>query len=357
MSAQPTPPPSYEQVLLESQGDANMEIFTVQNPRITDLDYNAYTADDQGPPPPRVAFVASSAQPSPSLPRKGTPPASPANIPALALQPVSPAPAPAPAPAPTAAAAAAAAAAAPAAAPVPKPKPKPKPDPSLKGFKCKEDRRTLIRKLYLLMAAMQLATVGSVSIFVFIMPIKHWMKKDGLPLLYASIGIFVWCFFVLAVILPSKKKVEGSSIRFVIFTISYAWLLGAVSGHFATYILLAAAVVIGLTFLAAAIISIKADINMKKGLIIVSVVVLFLVGLTCIGTYFAFGVDELRDCGFGGLIALVVSELMTACIQLMLSKNNHGFTKESPCLAFFHLFSYIRDVVIMCIHKILCCAL
>lgn len=39
----------------------------------------------------------------------------------------------------------------------------------------------------------------------------------------------------------------------------------------------------------------KTDINMKKGLIIVSVVVPFLVGLTCIGTYFAFGVDEVSS--------------------------------------------------------------
>ncbi|XP_046561529.1 protein lifeguard 3-like [Haliotis rubra] len=230
-------------------------------------------------------------------------------------------------------------------------------DPSLKGFISKEVRRAMIRRLYLLLMAIQISAVGSISIFVFIKPITGWMEKDGLPLLYAFIGVFLWAFAVLAIILPKKKMLQGNGIRFIIFSFTYACLLGAVSGHFATYSLLSASVMMGLTYLSVAIFSVKADINMKKGLIFVTVVVFVVIGAICIGTYFAFGLYKLRDTAIGGAIAIVMCELFTASIQLMLAKDNHGCTNENPCLAFFNIFSHMKDAIIFWIVNILCCAI
>ncbi|XP_067672276.1 protein lifeguard 1-like [Haliotis asinina] len=381
MSTEPPPPPTYEQVLLETQGDASMDIFTIQHSGARDLGYIPYIGDDERPPPSRQAFLTSPTAEAAPLPQKGTPQASPEKTPALPPEPVLPeavAAAELPPPPPE-----------PAQAPKPKPKPQPKPkpkpaatpatpsstsnktapkptgagtstpaaNPSSKSSKSKEDRRALIRRLYLLLMAIQLAAVASVSIFVFIKPITRWMKKDGLPLLYASIGVFLWAFVVLAIILPTKKKVEGNGLRFIIFAFTYACLLGAVSGHFATYCLLAASVMMGLTYLCVVIFSMKTDITMKKGLIFVTVVLLLVIGAICIGTYFVFGLYKLRDSGIGGAIALVLCELFTVSIQLMLSKDNHGFTKDNPCLAFFNIFSHMKDAIIFGITKILCCAI
>jgi len=125
------------------------------------------------------------------------------------------------------------------------------------GFENNDIRRLFIRKVYAILSIQLIVTAGFVAAFMGIDSVKNYMQVDGVPIVYASLGVYMITYFCL--VCPCcnfQRKYPLNVIMLSIFTIAMSVVAAAIASCYQTEVVLLAAattativlVVTGLTF-------------------------------------------------------------------------------------------------------------
>jgi len=125
------------------------------------------------------------------------------------------------------------------------------------GFGNNDVRRLFIRKVYAILSVQLIVTAGFVAAFMGIDSVKNYMATDGIPIVYASLGVYIITYFCL--VCPCcnfQRKYPLNVIMLSIFTIAMSVVAAAIASSYQTEVVLLAAattativlVVTGLTF-------------------------------------------------------------------------------------------------------------
>ncbi|XP_067686197.1 protein lifeguard 2-like [Haliotis asinina] len=217
-------------------------------------------------------------------------------------------------------------------------------DTVMAGFSDKAVRRSFIRKVYLILMAQLLVTVGFICLFIYVNPIRNWVRTDGFWFYYVSYGTFLVTYIVLICIPSVRRATPGNYICLGVFTLAFSYMVGTISSYYSTNIVL---ITIGITALVCLSISLfaiqtKIDFTMCSGLLFVLVMVLFFFGWACLITFYTVGYNRILDCVYGGLAALVFGLFLIYDTQMIVGGRKHELSPEEYIYGALQLY---MDVV------------
>ncbi|CAG5098878.1 Oidioi.mRNA.OKI2018_I69.XSR.g16054.t2.cds [Oikopleura dioica] len=110
------------------------------------------------------------------------------------------------------------------------------------GFDNNDVRRLFIRKVYAILSVQLIVTAGFIAAFMSSEEIKGYMRTDGAPILYASLGVYMVTYFCL--VCPCcnfQRKFPLNVIMLCLFTIAMSVVAAAVASSYNTDVVLLAA--------------------------------------------------------------------------------------------------------------------
>ncbi|PVD35856.1 hypothetical protein C0Q70_02825 [Pomacea canaliculata] len=188
------------------------------------------------------------------------------------------------------------------------------------SFSDKAVRRGFIKKVYLILTAQVLVTVAFICFFIFVIPVKNWVRTDGLWFYICAYCTFLITYFVLVCCPSVRRKSPGNFICLIVFTIAFSYMAGTISSFHDTKIVLlamgiTAAVCISISIFA---IQTKIDFTLCSGLLFVLVMVLFFFGWACMISYYAWGHGAILNAVYAGLGALVFALFLIYDTQMIM---------------------------------------
>lgn len=151
------------------------------------------------------------------------------------------------------------------------------------SFSDKKIRHAFIRKVYLILMVQLLCTVGIIAIFIFVKPVKNWVRTHGW-FYYISYAVFFVTYMVLICVPSVRRKVPGNYICLAIFTLAMSYMAGALSSYHSTEIVFIAIAITAAVCLAISLFAIqtKIDFTMCSGLMFALSMVLVFFGFACL---------------------------------------------------------------------------
>jgi len=110
------------------------------------------------------------------------------------------------------------------------------------GFENNDVRRLFIRKVYAILSVQLIVTAGFVAAFMGIESVNNFMKEEGVPIVYASLGVYMVTYFCL--VCPCcnfQRKYPLNVIMLSIFTIAMSVVAAAIASSYQTEVVLLAA--------------------------------------------------------------------------------------------------------------------
>lgn len=201
---------------------------------------------------------------------------------------------------------------------------------SYSSFSDKAIRRAFIRKVYLILTAQLLVTIGFIALFIFVEPVKNWVQRDGLWCYIVAYVTFLVTYIVLVCCPSVRRNYPGNFICLAVFTVAFSYLTATISSFHDTKIVLLAAGITGAVCLAISLFAIqtKVDFTMCSGLLFALVMVLFFFGWACMITYYCWGYNHIMDTVYAGLGALVFALFLVYDTQMIVGGRKHELSPE-----------------------------
>lgn len=198
------------------------------------------------------------------------------------------------------------------------------------SFSDKAIRHAFIKKVYLILTSQLLVTFGFVAFFIFVKPVKDWVRNDGLWFYIVAYVTFLVTYIVLVCCPSVRRKSPGNFICLAVFTLAFSYMVGTISSFHDTNIVLLAAGITTAVCLAISIFAIqtKIDFTLCSGLLFALVMVLFFFGWACLITYYAFGYNRIMDSVYAGLGALVFALFLVYDTQMIVGGRKHELSAE-----------------------------
>lgn len=198
------------------------------------------------------------------------------------------------------------------------------------SFSDKAIRHAFIRKVYLILTSQLLVTLGFIAFFIFVKPVREWVRTDGLWFYLLAYGTFLVTYITLVCCPSVRRKSPGNFICLAIFTLAFSYMVGTISSFHDTNVVLLAAGITAAVCLAISIFAIqtKIDFTMCSGLLFALLMVLIFFGFACMITYYAFGYNRIMDSVYAGLGALVFALFLVYDTQMIVGGKKHELSAE-----------------------------
>ncbi|KAL3836677.1 hypothetical protein ACJMK2_022099 [Sinanodonta woodiana] len=199
------------------------------------------------------------------------------------------------------------------------------------SFSDKAIRRGFIRKVYLILTAQLLFTLGIIALFTFVHRIKQWITKEGGAwFYYVSYGVFLVTYILLICIPSVRRRTPGNFIALGIFTMAFSYMVGTISSFYETNVVLVAAGVTAAVCLSLTLFALqtKIDFTMCSGLLFALCMVLIFFGFSCMIVYLTVGYSKILDCVYGGIAALLFSLFLIYDTQMIVGGRKHELDPE-----------------------------
>ncbi|CAL8108958.1 unnamed protein product [Calicophoron daubneyi] len=184
------------------------------------------------------------------------------------------------------------------------------------GFSEKSVRRGFIRKVFLLLAAQMVATVGIVCIFMFVTPFKIWIQQHAW-FYYLSYAVFIVTYILFGCFSECRRRYPLNILCLVFFTLILSYLAGCIAAFHDTEAVLIAFALTVVMCLALCLFAVQTRIDFTtcSGLLFVLCLAFFLTGLACLIVYVVSGPSRVLDAVFGGLVLLVLGLMLVISMQ------------------------------------------
>ena len=210
---------------------------------------------------------------------------------------------------------------------------------NMQAFGSKEVRMGFIRKVYSILSVQLIVTFGFVCIFVYSDGAKKFARENS-AMVFVGFGVSIVSLLVLMCCGEVRRKFPANFICLGIFTLAQSFMLGVVSGHYGTKIvmlavLITAVVCIGITIFA---FQTKIDFTVYAGVMFVAVLVLMVMGLILM--FVKIPILHVIYAGVGALIFCVYLIIDTQMIVGGTHKN-----QISPEEYIFGAISLYTDII------------
>ena len=202
-------------------------------------------------------------------------------------------------------------------------------------------RHGFIRKVYAILSVQMLITLGFISLFVFVDPVKDYTEKNPWLFILAMVLTFV-LLFTLVCFENLRRSSPINFILLITFTICESFLLGVISGQYDTKIVfiaiaITAVITISLTIFA---FQTKIDFTVYSGILFVVLICLFIFGI--IAMIFP---SQIMMAVYGSLGALLFSAYLVVDTQMMIGGNHqYSISPEEYIFAALNLYLDIINI-------------
>ncbi|XP_078454574.1 protein lifeguard 2-like isoform X2 [Lampetra planeri] len=206
-------------------------------------------------------------------------------------------------------------------------------------FSEKSIRHAFIRKVYAILMAQLIVTIGIICAFIYWETLRNW-SQDVPWLVYASIPATFILLMCLSCCSGIRRKAPCNFIFLLLFTLLEGVLLGSVSCYYSAASVMWAAGITAFISLGLTIFSFqtKIDFTMKSGIMFVFLMALLSFGLMC-----AILRSDWANIAYATLGALIFAVYLVIDTQLMMG-GNHRYSLSPEEYIFAALNLYI-DIV------------
>ncbi|XP_064643738.1 protein lifeguard 3-like isoform X2 [Lineus longissimus] len=193
----------------------------------------------------------------------------------------------------------------------------------MNSFSDKAIRRSFIKKVYLILTAQLLVTVAFIGVFVFVHPVKMWVRQNSW-FYYISYATFLITYITLVCCPSVRRKYPGNFICLGVFTVAFSYMTATISSYYDTNIVLIAAGITAAVCLAISAFAIqtKWDFTMCSGLLFALSMVFFFFGIACMIVYLTIGPNQILNCVYAGLGALLMCLFLVFDTQMIIGGSN-----------------------------------
>ncbi|XP_064644170.1 protein lifeguard 1-like [Lineus longissimus] len=205
-------------------------------------------------------------------------------------------------------------------------------------------RMGFIKKVYAILTAQLICTIGIMCIFIFIQPVKEYARNNHW-IMWVAFVVTIVCIIALACC-PNVRRTSPTNFIFLaVFTICEGFLLGVISSSYDTDAVMMAAgitavVAFGLTIFA---FQTKWDFTMMGGILFVFLIVLLVFGIICLIIR-----NRYASIAYASLGALIFGFYLVFDTQLMLGgKHRYALSPEEYIFAALNLYLDIVNMFMM----------
>lgn len=182
------------------------------------------------------------------------------------------------------------------------------------SFSNKRIRQAFIQKVYLILTAMLLVTVGVICIFVFVDPLKEWVRDHWWLWLFSYLVYFT-LYMVLTCCETVTRSYPANYICLAIVNLAFSCVCATISCQYSTWIVLVAAGITALVCMCVSIFAIQTKIDFTScyGLMCVLAVVLIMFALAVTIVYYVAGPNYILTCVYGAVASLVIILVSRSC--------------------------------------------
>ncbi|CAH8517798.1 unnamed protein product [Heterobilharzia americana] len=213
------------------------------------------------------------------------------------------------------------------------------------NFSDKNVRRAFIRKVYITLSVQLLFTLVIVCIFVLVLPVRNWVRRNPW-FYYLAYAIFFVTYLVLGCIVSVRRKVPGNYICLTVFTLALSYMAGSIGAFYGAE---AALIAVAITFALCLCITLFAiqtriDFTMCSGMLFVFGCVVMLTGLACMIVYFTLGPNKVLQGVYGGLVTLLFGLYLAYDTQQIMGGRQYELEPEEYIFGAMQLYV---DIVFM----------
>lgn len=217
------------------------------------------------------------------------------------------------------------------------------------NFGEKSVRAGFLRKVYAILCAQLLVTIGIVCIFIFHKPAKHFVQRHPATF-YAAWGVTFVIMIVIACFEKPRRKFPLNLTLLGVFTLAEGYLLGVISAFYARDEVLMALGIVAVISVAITIFAFqtKYDFTMMGGFLFVALIVLF-----CFGILTIFFYSRIMSLVYACLGALVFAMYLVYDTQIMMgggkayaiSPEEYIFASLNLYIDIVTLFMFILSII------------
>ncbi|XP_051562261.1 protein lifeguard 3-like [Myxocyprinus asiaticus] len=218
---------------------------------------------------------------------------------------------------------------------------------STAGWDSTSVRHSFIRKVYLILAAQLLVTVGIVAIFTFVEPVALFVKKN--PAIYwTSYAVYFVTHIVLVCCQGPRRRFPWNMILLLIFTLAMSYMTGTIASYHSTKAVFLA---LGITVIVCIAVTVfcfqtKVDFTKWTGFFSVLGIVVFVTGIiTAIVLSFKY-VPWLHML-YAAIGAIAFTLFLAYHTQLLIGKGKHSIGPEEYVFAALSLYIDIVQIFIL----------
>lgn len=217
------------------------------------------------------------------------------------------------------------------------------------GFEEKSVRAGFLRKVYSILCAQLIVSIGIVCIFIFHHPTKLFVRKHP-GTFYAAWGVTVVIMIVIACFEKPRRKFPLNLGLLGIFTLAEGYLLGVISAFYKRDEVLMALGIVAVVSLAITVFAFqtKYDFTMMGGCLFVALIVLL-----CFGFLTIFFYSRIMSLIYACLGALIFAMYLVFDTQIMMgggkaysiSPEEYIFASLNLYIDIVTLFIYILSII------------
>uniref|UniRef100_A0A5K3FC18 Protein lifeguard 1 n=1 Tax=Mesocestoides corti TaxID=53468 RepID=A0A5K3FC18_MESCO len=196
-------------------------------------------------------------------------------------------------------------------------------------FSDKAIRRRFIGKVYSILSAQLLVTTAIVALFIFVPPIRAWVRTNQW-FYYLAYAVFFATYIALACCESVRRKYPGNFIALGVFTVALSYMAGTLSAMYTinsvlVCLLITCAVCLSVTIAA---ICCPCDITKCQAVIAFLSILLFIFGIAVMITYLVAGYNETLNAVYGGIAAVVFSIYLAFDTQMIMGGRKYELSPE-----------------------------
>eukprot|EP00794_Sanderia_malayensis_P003644 gene3644-4161_t len=217
------------------------------------------------------------------------------------------------------------------------------------GFEEKSVRAGFLRKVYSILCAQLLVSIGIVCIFIFHQPSKNFVRKHP-GTFYAAWGVTIVIMIIIACFEKPRRKFPMNLGLLGLFTLAEGYLLGVISAFYKRDEVLMAMGIVAVVSLAITIFAFqtKYDFTMMGGCLFVALIILL-----CFGFLTIFFYSRIMSLIYACLGALIFAMYLVFDTQIMMgggkaysiSPEEYIFAALNLYIDIVTLFIYILSII------------
>nr|AAB20211.2 NMDA receptor glutamate-binding subunit [Rattus sp.] len=204
----------------------------------------------------------------------------------------------------------------------------------------KSIRQAFIRKVFLVLTLQLSVTLSTVAIFTFVGEVKGFVRANVWTY-YVSYAIFFISLIVLSCCGDFRKKHPWNLVALSILTISLSYMVGMIASFYNTEAVIMAVGITTAVCFTVVIFSMQTryDFTSCMGVLLVSVVVLFIFAILCI-----FIRNRILEIVYASLGALLFTCFLAVDTQLLLGNKQLSLSPEEYVFAALNLYTDIINI-------------